>query len=71
MAGTAEGDQNAALVTTLMEVMAMRERLDALEYATVQLVRSCGATWETIGDDLGISRQAARQRFGQPRRRRS
>ena len=28
------------------------------------------ATWETIGDELGIARQTAEKRFKTPRRRR-
>jgi len=32
----------------------------------VQLVRSCGATWDEIGAALGVTKQAARQRFARP-----
>ena len=31
----------------------------------VNAARSSGATWEQIGDALGVSRQAAQQRYGQ------
>jgi hypothetical protein len=51
----------------LDQVVAARECLAALEFETVQVVREAGATWEEIGEALGMSRQAARQRFGQPR----
>lgn len=32
--------------------------------ASVQRARDEGATWQEIGDALGITRQAAQQRFG-------
>ncbi len=48
----------------------LRRRADLVEYQAVQLVREAGATWEDIGEALGISRQAARERFGTPRQRR-
>ena len=41
-----------------------------MEFEAVQTVREAGATWEEIGDALGMTRQAARQRFGEVRRRR-
>jgi hypothetical protein len=34
----------------------------------VGLARSHGATWAQVGDALGISRQAAQQRYGQAER---
>lgn len=54
----------------LDEVRELRERADRIEFRATELVREAGVTWEDIGDALGISRQAARERFGQPRRRR-
>ena len=54
----------------LLEVVAeARRSLDVIEFDAVQTVREAGATWEEIGDVLGISRQAARRRFEKPRRR--
>jgi hypothetical protein len=53
----------------LAELAEARKRMDRVEYEAVALVRAAGATWEASGDALGISRQAARQRFSQPRRR--
>jgi hypothetical protein len=47
------------------------DRLAELEYELVQLCRDNGATWEAIGDELGIARQTAEKRFKQPRRRRA
>jgi hypothetical protein len=33
---------------------------------SVQRARAAGCTWQEIGDVLGVSRQAAFQRFGRP-----
>lgn len=65
-----EGEQPPwlGLLAEIAEVR--RGRLDWIEYHAIGLVRSSGATWEDIGEALGISRQAARQRFGKPSRRR-
>lgn len=54
----------------LAEVTEMRRRQDMIEHLAVQMMREAGATWEDIGEALGISRQAARERFGKPRQRR-
>jgi len=59
-----------ALAAVLGEIGAVRERVDQLEWAVVDFMRSCGVTWEDVGDALGISRQAARSRFSKPKRRR-
>lgn len=60
-----------ALVRFINELADLRRHIKALEYAAIDLARSAGATWQEIGDELDISRQAARSRFGQPRDRRS
>ena len=39
---------------------------DDVVRAVVQQARERGATWQTIGDALGVSRQAAFQRYGKP-----
>lgn len=54
----------------LEEVAELRRRAGRIEFRAIELVRSTGVTWEDIGDALNISRQAARQRFGEPRQRR-
>ncbi|HEY5320972.1 MAG TPA: DUF3887 domain-containing protein, partial [Galbitalea sp.] len=38
----------------------------ALVAAAVEQARATGQTWQDIGDVLGVSRQAAFQRFGKP-----
>lgn len=35
-------------------------------WLSVDIARSHGATWEEIGETLGVSRQAAQQRFSKP-----
>lgn len=39
------------------------ESIQELLRSRVQELRSRGITWEQIGEALGVSRQAARQRF--------
>lgn len=64
-------DQPPAYMAVLRELAAVRRRIARLEYETVQLLRRAGATWQDIGDEFGISRQAARSRFSKPRERRA
>lgn len=33
-------------------------------WLAVQIAREKGATWEQVGDTLGVTKQAAQQRFG-------
>jgi hypothetical protein len=54
----------------LVEVAKAREDLASIEHETIRVVREAGATWEDIGEALGISRQAARERFSKPRPKR-
>lgn len=65
-------DPNVVLLARfLREVHDIRLRIAALEATAVELARTHGATWEQIGEEMGgISRQAARARWGQPRPRR-
>lgn len=54
-----QGDlANALGAIRLVELAAAQARR-----ATVEKMRSQGASWEKIGDALGISRQAAHERF--------
>lgn len=39
---------------------------DEVVRAVVQQARERGATWQAVGDALGVSRQAAFQRYGKP-----
>jgi hypothetical protein len=58
------------LLDVLRELDALRETVARLEFEVVQFIREGGSTWEDIGDELGISRQAAARRFAKPKGRR-
>lgn len=59
-----------AFVRVLAELEMLRSSLRILEFEVVHMMREVGITWQDIGDELGLSRQAARSRFSQPRSRR-
>lgn len=59
----------AEIVAVLQNLEALRRDLDRLEYTVMRLLRASGATWEQIGDELGISRQHARRRYDQLQKR--
>jgi len=44
----------------------IRDGAEALMAAAVQQARGAGQTWQDIGEVLGVSRQAAFQRYGKP-----
>lgn len=44
----------------------IRERAERVVIAAVQHARAEGTSWQTIGDALGVTRQAAFQRYGKP-----
>lgn len=46
--------------------VSMQAAADDVVRAVVQQARQNGATWQVIGDALGVSRQAAFQRYGRP-----
>lgn len=60
----------SSLVVVLRELKALREAVARLEYEVVQLIRENGASWESIAEELDISRQAAARRFAKPKGRR-
>lgn len=47
-------------------IRALRQHLDAAEHHTAQACRADGASWTDIGQQWGISRQAAHRRFAAP-----
>lgn len=71
--GTAAGilaDNEAdATVHRLTDVLRWQRELDKLAQIAVDADRAEGATWAEVGAALGISRQAAQQRYGRPERR--
>ena len=56
-------------IEVLEELARIRHSVARLEYVVVALVRASGATWEDVGEALGLSRQAAARKYGQPRKR--
>lgn len=54
----------------LVELDGLLDQVARVEHEAIQVLREAGATWEEIGEALGISRQAARSRFERPRVRR-
>lgn len=61
----APGAPGDALAAVAAAAEAVRRADDHLR-GTVGTARSSGRTWQEIGDVLGITRQAAFQRFGRP-----
>ena len=57
------------IVDVLRDLANLRRQQDQLEFSVVTLLRATGATWEQIGDELGISRQAARERYAKLQKR--
>ncbi|WP_099024342.1 hypothetical protein [Mycolicibacterium palauense] len=58
---------NARSATHIRRIIAANEALDAAQAelnAAVAAARKAGDTWDAIGVALGVSRQAAYQRFG-------
>lgn len=64
-------DRLPQILNEIRELQAqVSDRLAVLEHQVVQLCRDNHASWESIGDELGVSRQTAEKRFKIPRRRR-
>ncbi|MFI8594749.1 DUF3887 domain-containing protein [Microbacterium sp. NPDC078428] len=59
-------DSGDELLTTVRLTSDLQGRSADIVAAAVQRARAGGRTWQQIGDALGISRQAAFQRFGKP-----
>ena len=57
----AEGDVDARLALTTM-----REAVDVATVLAARGLHDFGMSWTDIGNELGISRQAALKRFGRP-----
>ena len=54
----------AGALAGLSRVHKMAREMDDIVRRTVAEVKSDGATWEQIGEALGVSKQAAHHRFG-------
>jgi len=67
MAGHVErlvGQDDLNWATLLTELVIIAQDVDVLTAYLVELARRDGATWNSIGVMLGVSKQAAQQRFG-------
>lgn len=72
-ANTAQGmntyERNALAMTALIEIGKARATAQQLALQAPALVaeaRDTGSSWSQIGEALGISKQAAIQRYGRP-----
>lgn len=61
-----EASGTAGVLHVVTRAAALRGELDDVLASLVDQARHDGATWQAVGDALGISRQAAFQRFGHP-----
>jgi hypothetical protein len=53
-------------VSAVRASVGLQSRATALVVAAVEQAREAGATWHEVGEALGVTRQAAFQRFGRP-----
>lgn len=51
---------------SIERAVSIQAAADDVVRAVVQQARQNGATWQVVGDALGVSRQAAFQRYGKP-----
>jgi len=57
---------DSAVVDAIGYSLRIQSAADDVVRAVVQQAREHGVTWQTIGDALGVTRQAAFQRYGKP-----
>lgn len=48
----------------LGQIWLVEKAVEQARHHTVRQARAAGFTWEQIGDALGVSRQAAHERYG-------
>ncbi|MYR05005.1 DUF3887 domain-containing protein [Gordonia sp. SID5947] len=61
-----EGDGRPGALAQVHDALQLGRRAEELLSATARRARECGCTWQEIGDVVGVTRQAAFQRFGKP-----
>jgi hypothetical protein len=66
IAGTSSDDPEVGL----RAVASLRALTEAVEELQVRRARELGWSWQQIAERLGVSRQAAHQKFGRRERRR-
>ena len=59
--GVGDGD-----VEGMVLMLDLAEEIDAAIAEAVKGLRTCGYSWAEVGSRVGINRQAAQQRWGQP-----
>ena len=64
----AEGDADTprGALDQVYAALLLRRQAEELLSAAARQARACGCTWQDIGDVVGVTRQAAFQRFGKP-----
>jgi len=62
MGGAAEGDPDS-LLNAITQLAAIGERVDWALLSLVGEARASGVSWAGVGGALGVSKQAAQQRF--------
>ncbi|GAA1439518.1 hypothetical protein GCM10009617_04110 [Leifsonia poae] len=65
-AGVGRAPDREHALESVRRASALTSELDALLQVIVDDARAAGVTWQGIGEILGVSRQAAFQRFGHP-----
>jgi len=63
-AGGRVSEEPESLLTALTQLAAMAERADWAMLSLVGEARANGVAWAAIGEALGVTKQAAQQRFG-------
>jgi hypothetical protein len=58
------GDGELTVGAALAATAALRDAADRKLYVLVGFAREAGASWASIGEALGVTTQAAHQRFG-------
>lgn len=65
-AGADRSDARDAALARVYDALQLGRRAEELLSATARAARDHGCTWQEIGDVVGVTRQAAFQRFGKP-----
>jgi len=60
---TRHDDMDASSATVLASYATMQREATALLRHQVEVARSLGLSWQQVGDALGISKQAAHERY--------